>query len=53
MSRGATYIGLLATLKQDEILREVRRPYRTIDALRPRRRHSLTETMRRVLRGKR
>lgn len=53
MSRGATYLGLLATLKQEEILREVRRPYRSIDPVRPRRRHFLSETMRRVLRGKR
>ena len=53
MSRGATYLGLLATLKQDEILREVRRPYREGEIIRPRRRHSLSETMRRVLRGKR
>lgn len=53
MSRGATYLGLLAMLKQDEILREVRRPYREIDAIRPRRRHTLIETMRRVLRAKR
>ena len=53
MSRGATYLGLLATLKQDEILREVRRPYRAAQPVRRNRRNSLSQAMRRVLRGKR
>lgn len=51
MSRGATYLGLLATLKQDEMLYEARRRQRPTNAIRPRRERSLAATLLRVLRG--
>jgi len=53
MSRGATYLGLLAALKQDEMLYEARRRNRSTDVIRPRRARSLGTTLLRVLRVKR
>ncbi len=53
MSRGATYLGLLAALKQEEMLYEARRRQRSTDVIRRRRGRSLGATLLRVLRGKR
>jgi hypothetical protein len=50
MSRGATYLGLLAALKQDEILREARRPRRMTQEIRPRRRRRVSAGVLRALR---
>ena len=50
MSRGATYLGLLAALKQDEMLYEVRqRNFRT-EPIRPNRGRSLGASLLRALR---
>lgn len=50
MSRGATYLGLLANLKQDEMLYEAqRRTFRT-DSIRPSRDRSLGASLLRALR---
>lgn len=53
MSRGATYWGLLAVLKQEEMLYEARRRQRSTDVIRRRRGRSLGATLLHVLRGKR
>lgn len=53
MSRGATYLGLLATLKQDEMLYDARRRQRSTDVIRRRRGRSLGQTLLRALRGRR
>jgi hypothetical protein len=50
MSRGATYLGLLATLKQDELLYEARQRRRSTDVIRRRRGRTLGGTLLRVLR---
>jgi hypothetical protein len=50
MSRGATYLGLLASLKQDEMLYEAhRRTFRT-DPIRPNRGRSFGASLLRALR---
>jgi hypothetical protein len=50
MSRGATYLGLLANLKQDEMLYEASRRRRSTEEIRPRRGRSLGATLLRALR---
>jgi hypothetical protein len=50
MSRGATYLGLLANLKQDELLYEASRRRRPTEEIRPRRGRSLGATLLRALR---
>ena len=51
MSRGATYLGLLATLKQEELLGEARRRQRSTDVIRRRRGRTLATRIRRALRA--
>jgi hypothetical protein len=46
MSRGATYLGLLATLRSEELLREAERRHRSTDVIRRRRGRSLTSRIR-------
>jgi len=50
MSRGATYLGLLANLKQDELLYEARRRTFSTEPIRRRRRRSLSASVLRALR---
>ena len=50
MSRGATYLGLLATLRQDELLGEAMRRQRATNVIRRRRGQTLAARLRRVLR---
>lgn len=50
MSRGATYIGLLAALRQEELLGEARRRQRSTDVIRRRRNGRVAASLRRVLR---
>lgn len=50
MSRGATYLGLLANLRSDEMLYEADQRRRPSHAIRPRRRRSLSATLLRALR---
>ena len=49
MSRGATYLGLLAELKQDEMLYEARQRRFSTDVIRRRRGRSLASTLLRAL----
>jgi len=49
MSRGATYLGLLAALKQDEMLYEARQRRRSTDVIRRRRGRSLGSSLLRAL----
>lgn len=51
MSRGATYLGLLATLRSEELLREAARRRRSTDVVR-RRGPSLASRIRQALGGK-
>lgn len=53
MSRGAGYLGLLATLKQEEILREARSHERAITIIKHRRGQSLGASLLRALRTRR
>ncbi|MDH4333936.1 MAG: hypothetical protein OEW24_01545 [Chloroflexota bacterium] len=53
MSRGASYLGLLAALKQEEILREARSHERAITVIEHRRRQSLGASLLRALRARR
>ncbi|HLE89256.1 MAG TPA: hypothetical protein VI733_04310 [Candidatus Limnocylindria bacterium] len=50
MSRGATYLGLLAALKQDEMLYEARQRRYSTDAIRRRRSRTFAGTLLRALR---
>ena len=50
MSRGATYLGLLARLKQDEMLYEARHRSYSTEPIRPRRTGSFTASLLRALR---
>jgi hypothetical protein len=50
MSRGATYLGLLATLKQDEMLYEAQRRTFQTEPIRPNRGRSLGASLLRALR---
>lgn len=50
MSRGATYIGLLAALKQEEMLYEARQRRYSTDVIRRRRGRTLGSTLLRMLR---
>jgi hypothetical protein len=50
MSRGATYLGLLAALRQEELLGEAMRRQRATDVIRRRRGQTLTSRIRRALR---
>jgi hypothetical protein len=50
MSRGATYLGLLAILKQEEMLYEAHRRTFQTDPIRPRRDRSLGASLLRALR---
>ena len=50
MSRGATYLGLLANLKQDEFLREAHNRRHSSEVIRPRRRGGLSAFVLRALR---
>jgi hypothetical protein len=49
MSRGATYLGLLARLKQDELLYEARQRRHPTEEIRPRRQRSLGAAILRAL----
>jgi len=51
MSRGATYIGLLATLRQEELLGEANRRQRATNVIRRRRGQTLATRIRRALRA--
>ena len=51
MSRGATYIGLLATLRQEELLSEAMRRQRATNVIRRRRGSTLASRLRRALRA--
>ncbi len=53
MSRGASYLGLLAALKQEEILREARSHERAITVIERRDRRSLGASLLRALRARR
>jgi hypothetical protein len=53
MSRGTTYLSLLATLRQQELLEEARRRRRSTDVIRRRRGQTLASRIGRILRGKR
>jgi len=50
MSRGSTYLGLLATLRQEELLSEASRRQRATNVIRRRRGQTLTSRIRRALR---
>jgi len=50
MSRGATYLGLLATLRQQEMLYEARQRRHSTEPIRPRRGDSLGTSLLRALR---
>ena len=50
MSRGATYLGLLANLRQDEHLREAHSRRFSTEVIRPRRRGGLSAFVLRALR---
>ena len=50
MSRGATYLGLLATLRQEELLSEAQRRQRATNVIRRRRGQTLVARFRRALR---
>jgi hypothetical protein len=50
MSRGATYLGLLANLKQEEMLYEARRARYSTEPIRERRGRSLAASLLRALR---
>ena len=50
MSRGATYLGLLANLKQEEMLYEARQRRYSTEAIRPRRGPGLGASLLRMLR---
>jgi hypothetical protein len=51
MSRGATYLGLLATLRQEELLSEANRRQRATNVIRRRRGQTLATRIRRALRA--
>jgi hypothetical protein len=53
MSRGATYLGLLATLRQEELLSEANRRQRATNVIRRRRGQTLATRIRRALRAPR
>ena len=50
MSRGATYLGLLAALRQEELLGEATRRQRATDVIRRRRGRTLATRIRRAFR---
>lgn len=50
MSRGATYLGLLAALRQDELLGEVMRQRRSTAVIRRRRGKTIASRLRGVIR---
>jgi hypothetical protein len=50
MSRGATYLGLLATLRQSEMIYEARQRRYSTEPIRPRRGNSLGASLLRALR---
>jgi len=50
MSRGSTYLGLLANLRQDEMLYEARQRTYSTEPIRPIRRRSLAAALLRALR---
>jgi hypothetical protein len=50
MSRGATYLGLLAMLRQEELLGEARRRQRATGVIRRRRNSRIADSLRRMLR---
>ena len=50
MSRGTSYYGLLANLRQDEILHEARLRQRPTDPIRPRRPRGIGAALLRALR---
>jgi len=53
MSNGATYLALLAALRQDDVLYDARRRQRSTDVIRRRRGRSLGSTLLQMLRSKR
>jgi hypothetical protein len=50
MSRGTTYLGLLANLKQEEMLYEARQRRHSTEAIRPNRGPGLGASLLRILR---
>ena len=50
MSRGARYLGLLANLRQDEMIDDARRRRYSTESIQPRRRRSFGATLLRALR---
>lgn len=50
MSRGATYLGLLAALRQEELLDEATRRHRATNVIRRRRGQTIASRIRRALR---
>lgn len=53
MSRGMTYLSLIATLRQEELLEEARRRRFSTDVIRRRRGQTLASRIGRILRPKR
>jgi len=53
MSRGATYLGLLAALRQEELLGETERRRRASNVIRRRRNRSLASRLRQAIRPQR
>lgn len=53
MSRGATYLGLLAALRQDELLDEAMRRRRSTDVIRHRRTGRISSLLSRAFRASR
>ncbi|MGH2455348.1 MAG: hypothetical protein ACRDHD_03730 [Candidatus Limnocylindria bacterium] len=51
MSRGATYLGLLAALRQEELLGEARRRRRATDVIRRRRGQTIVGRLTRAFRA--
>jgi hypothetical protein len=51
MSRGASYFGLLAALRQDELLGDAERRRRSTNVIRRRRNGRFAASLRRVLRA--
>lgn len=45
MSRGGSYLGLLAALRQEELLGEAMRRQRSTKVIRPRRGHAMTRLL--------
>ncbi|HEX6140664.1 MAG TPA: hypothetical protein VF013_09420 [Candidatus Limnocylindria bacterium] len=53
MSREGTYLGLLAALRQEELLGEAMRRQRSTQVIRHRRNRGIADRLRRAIRGSR